>query len=375
MPRRAGQMKRPRPFEIPSHKKPDIHEMCLDIDKSIYEAYQGPCMIPSLDSDGFMETNQMSRCHVIGQKFLDLIANQGRILTWPMNGHQLVKAILPATWTITDTIQPDFRYLRPYPTGTGTDSYPCTAPFACHDHDDRVFKAIDAPTTFDPRMREHQFLLAFRTIAGATSITEGALTRCTEEIRRLAPRRVRRQHGSKAVPQLKYLDQSMHVSQERADLLRPEVALWQGMYGAENPRQILSCCMLAKPRIRLAISSVTYEPGCLPMSVSVLPRVGSEPKDNLCDIIVTSRQPEGTVLAGVRSQEQVLEEQASRIREFLCSDPIDAIPALLNALSMNPTSYFFISPDDYRLLDAAGRTHIENQMASAASANLLPRDE
>ena len=124
-------------FTIENEQKPNILQMCLEIDESRYAAYTGPCMVPPLDSDGFSETNVMSDCHVIGGRFLELIASGGRLLAWLFNGRQIGLAILPAHWTFTGTIQPELQSLRPEP--FGINSCACTSPFACHDHDDPVF--------------------------------------------------------------------------------------------------------------------------------------------------------------------------------------------------------------------------------------------
>ena len=116
---------------------------------------------------------------------------------------RLATPFFPAKWTITDTIRPDLQLLSPE--AIGVNSYPCISRFACHGHDDPVFKQIDSTATFAPQLREHQFLLAFRGIAGATALAEGALTYITDEIKRQTPRRVRRQTDTITVNLLKNL--------------------------------------------------------------------------------------------------------------------------------------------------------------------------
>ena len=146
-------------------------------------------MIPGLDGDGFQESGEMSNCHVVDRQFLELPASNGRTLAWPFNGRQISHAILPAVWNVTTRILPERHSLQPQP--IGVNSYPCTPRFACHHHDDRVFMQIDSPVTFDPQLHRHQFILAFRGIAGATALTEeGALTYITDLMRRHTPRRM-----------------------------------------------------------------------------------------------------------------------------------------------------------------------------------------
>lgn len=366
----------PPRFTIQNQNKPDIHQLCLEVDEGVYTSYPGPCMIPTLDSDGFQEAGEMSKCHVIGRQFLEIIASNGRILAWPFNGRQISHAILPATWSITDTIRPDLQSLPPE--SIGVNSYPCTSRFACHDHDDRVFKQIDTPATFDPQLEDHQFRLAFRGVAGAAAIAEGALTYITAKKKEQTPRRVRRQRSGTTVNLLKTLDQSLCMSQSRAEILRDELRAWQSMYVGNNERSILSLYTNCTTKIRLAISSVVHVPEGLPVIASVLPRNSGESEDNLCDIILTSRKSH-LIGAGETGPHGNFQEQAVRLRdlsdqlvEVLGKEPTDSIPALVENLSLNPTSFFFVSPNDYESISEEGRAHIENEMAQVAQGSLSP---
>ena len=364
----------PLRFTIPNDKKPDIRQLCLDVDEEIYRSYSGPCMIPGVDSDEFRETGEMSNCHVIGRQFLELIARYGRILAWPFNGRQISHAILPAVWNVTNTILPEVASLQPEP--IGVNSYPCISRFACHGHDDTVFKQIDSPATFVRQLEEHQFLLAFWSIAGATAITEGALTYITDEIRRQMPRRVRRQRSGVTINHLRILEHSMSISQERAEILRGELKAWQSMYVADSQRSILSWHTTAATKVRLTVSSVVHTPEGFPVIASVLPRFSGEPQDNLCDIILSSRK---TRLIGTEEAEQQghLQEQTVQLTDFaqqlvevLAKDPADGIPALVKSLSLNPTSFFFVSTEDYQSISEEGREHIEREMAEVAQGLL-----
>ena len=363
----------PLRFTIPNEKKPDIRDLCLGVDQGVYTSYSGPCMVPSLGGDGFQESGEMSNCHVVGRQFLELIASNGRILAWPFNGRQISHAILPAVWNVTTRILPELRSLQPEP--IGVNSYPCTPRFACHGHDDRVFKQIDAPVTFDPQLHEHQFLLAFRGIAGATALTEGALAYITDVMRRHTPRRVRRQRSVVTKNHLRILDSSMRVTHERAGILRDELKVWQGMYSANDGPSILSWQATSMTQIRLAVSSVVHAPDGLPVTASILPSAARESEDHLCNVIVTSRKSP----LGDGAADEHLQEQAPKLRDFthqlaqvLAKDPTDGIPELVECLSLNPTSFFFVSPYDYYSISEEGRAHIEEKMAQVAQGLLSP---
>ena len=369
----------PPRFTIPNEQKPDLVQKCLEIDKERYAAYKGPCMIPPLDSDGFSETGVMSDCHVIGGRFLGLIARGGNLLAWPFNGRQIGLALLPAQWTFTGTIQPELESLRPE--RYGINDYACTSPFACHDHDDLVFKRIDNPTTFDALDEESQFLLAFRGIAGAAAIAKGTLTHLEDKKKEMFPRRVRRQNNNRykfAVKQSKYLEDSLNLSQTRARLLDTELKNWQDMYVADGKRSIVSWQMTCITNIRLAISVVTHQQGAVPVTVSVLPKIVGDSDRTLCDIILTSRnnQQLGSYVLG---QDDQLDRQIAQLRQFaaeiadnLSGDPSLGLPELVKYLSLNPTSFFFVSPDDYRTINEISRAHIEKEMAVIAGAFLSP---
>ena len=366
----------PHHSKIPNYRKPDLLQLGSDVDEGIYTSYSGPCMIPSLDSDGFEETNEMSYCHVIGGKFLEFIASKGSVMAWPFNGRQISHAVLPAEWTVTDAIRPEVSRLRPQ--SIGVNSHPCKSPFACHEHDDPVFKQIDAPKTFDPQLQEHQFLLAFRGVAGASALAEGALTHITKLAAPWTNRRARRQRDSVSNNQRKMLEESLRESQVRAAILRDELKAWQSMYKANDLRSIVSCHTSCTTQIRLAVSSVVHVPEGIPVVASILPRSGDESAEYLCDVILTSRKApltgsvENTQQTQGGEQTAQLKDFAERLTQVLTKDPTVAIPELVQNLSLNPTSFFFISPDDYRSISEEGQAHIESEMARIAQAILSP---
>ena len=168
------------------------------------------------------------------------------------------------------------------------------------------------------------------------------------------------------------------MSRTRADILRDELKVWQSMYIANGERSILSWHTTSVTNIRLAVSSVMHVPGGLPIVASVLPRTNGESKDNLCDIILTSRVSRPMDARKTEHQGHV-EEQAFQLAGFakqlvdiLTNDPADGIPALVKSLSLNPTSFFFVSPEDYGLISHDGRQYIERQMAEVAQVLLSP---
>ena len=365
----------PSQFTIPNERKPELVGLSREVDEGIYTAYTGPCMIPSLSTDSFQETNQMSRCHVIGAQFLELIASHGSILAWPFNGRQSFHAIRSATWSITDAIRPDLDPLRPE--SIGVNSNPCISPYACQPHDHRVFEAIDAPDIFDLELPQHQFLVSFRGVLGATALAEGTSVTLTEEYKQRTPRHIRRSRDRVIQNQVEALKNQLATSQERVEIVRDELKAWQDMYASDNREAIVSWHATCTTRILLAVSSVVHVPERLPVIASILPAANSDPEARLCDVILTCRSqslPAEEEAAGTQLQEQArqLKSFGHQLAQALEKDPTDALPELVKALSLNPTSFFFVSPNDYNSLSEERKADIEKEMSDIIRVFVTP---
>lgn len=354
--------------------------------KAMYESYKGPCMIPALADDGFVETEKMSGCHVIGGRFLELIATeQGQVCTWNMNAHQIGKKATFSELEITyRSAVPRFEPFEPE--RTSINSYLSTSKFACQPHDDKAFKVIDAPKTIDLQAPDHRFRLAFRAIAGALANTEGILSYCgilrdqfsdPGYVKRVATQNNIRLNVYDNYVQsfLEQLDYQVQEIEARARTLRAELREWQRMYVRPAERQIVSCYLLAVARVGVAISAVWYQEKRPIATYTVLPRADVEPGTNLCDIILTSRQANVGFFGRLMRQDRYLEKEARKVEDLLAAKPAIGLPQLIKTLSMNPATFFFVSPDDYYngdIISAADRHQIEQEIASIAN-DQVPR--
>ena len=350
-----------------------------DMGKAMFESCNGPCLIPSLPDDGFPETNRVSDCHVIGAQFLKLIANsRTEICTWNMNAHQIGKNALHASWDISES--PPAPYFEPFnPDKKPISFYHAKSKFACQRHRSKVFKDIDNRRTFAPTDPEHQFRLGLRVVAATVANTQGVLTYCgAERTKYLNPKHVRRTARLMNMPLPDYevllqsfLDktgESIQDIEAAARMLRTELREWQEIYESPGERQITSCHILARPSIRLAISSVGYQENHPITMCTVLPRAVEEPGYNRCDVILSIRKPKSGVPIW---QAQFLEDQALKIKTLLEGDPATSLTGLVRSLSMNPTTFFFVSPDDYyndEIISGSGRSKIEQDVASIANS-------
>ena len=357
-----------------------------DEGKAMHQSYKGPCLIPALPDDGFKETDGVSGCHVIGGRFLEPIANsQRQVCTWNMNAHQVGKNAVHSEWEITErSATPRFEPFKPEK--VSINSYLCKSMFACQPHNDKVFKAINAPKTFDTHELNHQFKLGLRAIAGALANTVGVLAYCNAVRNRYlnheyVKREAKRNHISLITYKnyvqsfLESLEKPIQESGAREKILSEELREWQCFYVSPAERQIFSCHLLARARIGVAISAVSY-PKNRPVAIcTVLPRQAGQPEENLCDIILTSRQPENRFLRLLSRQDSHLEVEAQKIKALLEGDPAEGLFELLRALPMDPTTFFFVSPDDYyndEIISDAGRSKVEQDIALIANQR-VPR--
>ncbi len=378
-------LQRQRRVRYPKSSRQDSRSNYKDMGKAMFEARNGPCLIPSLPDDGFVETDKVSDCYVIGAQFLKLIANsRTEVCTWNMNAHQMGKNAIHSSWDVSES--PLVPHFGPFePDQKPISFYHTKAKFACQRHRSKVFNDIDNLRTFAPTNPEHQFRLGLRVIAATVANAQGVLAYCgAERTKYLNPKHARQMARQIKLPLRAYeillqsfLDKTGGSIQEieaTARVLRSELREWQRIYKSPGERQITSCHMVARPRIRVAISAVGYQNNHPFSMCTVLPRTAAEPDDYLCDIILTRRQPKSDALSVMSRQDRYLEDQVLKVKALLEDDPATGLSGLLRALSMNPTTFFFVSPDDYynnHIIDDAGRANIEQDIASIANDQFL----
>lgn len=354
-----------RTVRLPKRSRQIARDAIKSIGKAMYESYNGPCLIPSLPDDKFVEMNKMSGCHVIGERYLELIAtNQRQVCTWNMNAHQMGNNAIFSEWDVANSgFTPKFEPFKPEK--TSINSYLCKSKFACHHHDNKVFDAIDAPKTFDGQDPEHQFRLGLRAIAGTVANAEGVIAYGRALMDKLwntpgTPKTYRS-------PALEKLDKTIQENGTTVEMVRAELREWQQIYMNRAERQIISCHMLARASVRVAISAVVYLE-TFPVVCTVLPRASEGPEDNLCDVILAIRNRQSKV-------HRSLKDAALKVKDLLESGPVTGLTGLVRDLSMAPTHFLFVSPEDYYnndIISADDRFQIEREIASIANER-MPR--
>ena len=313
------------------------------------------------------ELHAMNNCHIIGEAFLKRIAQKNHIYKLlhdpTVVGNSALKEIKAGNvtrlpWDMTKVVPIKKR-------GTSIDQ--CTWRFACHYHDNQVFKDIDRPDT-DINSRTAQFLLAFRAIAAATSWAESYL-HFTDKVflRRARTKKMLRNNpdAQSAIPQLK---QHVGLLAIGVSKLAEELSRWQDLYSAHSRGHfpIMSCRRMARPTIRSAGAGVPAWSGRSASVATILPSQQNVGVDGRCDIVVTCVRPKFW-LSRLYLRWRI-NETARRIERLLGGDPVTNIPILATELA-----FFYAAPDDFdddSIIDKQQRQAIHARVTSEGLSTL-----
>ena len=122
-----------------------------------------------------MNHGPMRNCHIVGEKFLALIANtKGQICCWSTSAKSIARLVLPALQasSFRRTTGPIDVDSFP-PVHRSKNNQHCKFTFACCLCDNQVLKPTDSVQQFDSRNAETVFTLSLRTFAAYTAWYEG----------------------------------------------------------------------------------------------------------------------------------------------------------------------------------------------------------
>ena len=164
------------------------------------------------------------------------------------------------------------------------------------------------------------------------------------------------------------LERLIQVNNSDGKQLRSALGEWQFLYRNVKRYPMISCHIVARPTVRMTVSAVMGGDNGSAV-VTILPK---PPKDScLCDIVVSCIPSPGLLSLGGHRKRAYVKKQAELIADALTSEPAIGLTTLLKSLSLNHTSYFFISPDDYKndsIVGPGQRTQIEREIASIITA-------
>ena len=284
-------------------------------------------------------THDMRDCHIIGEKFLKRIApgSRSEILCWPIS----VVALGNDQISRLKGDKDDIGYA---PVLRSTNNDDCKFTFACHNHDNEVFKKIDTFEHFDFNDNETQFLLGFRAMAAHTALIQGhrnwSMSRFLSypEIRRLLKR----------FPQLRSIEDWMSRHWDKpatiaiCHRLDREMERWREAY-LQTPRpKVATEIRIAKLNFKVAATRIEgeIEDDAAVIPVTILPINNAE-----CAVIATSLDSSESSTAMATEWGNRLEN--SRLQEWL--------PTLAG-------SFCYFSQDEYKSIPIEQRKQIESNM-------------
>ncbi len=298
------------------------------------------CKIPAMPGEP-PETNIMSNCHIISESFLRIIARKGIVYEWPGDptvvANSALKEIKAGKMVALPRDVSKASQFKDRGTGIGH----CVWRFACHYHDNRIFKSIDS-TDIDLTSQRVRFLLGLRTIAATSTWLESY----RDLFANIFPRRRRTKEIIRHYPQAQsmapVLQEAVRGLKMPIAKLSKELEAWQDIYLTQPQGEypIMTCHRTTTTTFGTAGAGIHTSRGQNAILVTMLPRKQNGQERSLCDIVVTCLRP-SFWLKRLFLRWRIYRE-ARRIERLLNKSPVVGIPILATELA-----FFYVSPDDY----------------------------
>ncbi len=294
----------------------------------------------------------MNNSHVIGEKFLELIANKrGQVLSWPLSvralGHLAIDLLRAGEWQLYPPYF-DIKKYPPVPLRKNHKELKFT--FACQYHDGKIFKLADDPVGFNPQDPETQFELALRTIAAHTAIYQGHKQYARKDFDDDSEIH---QHIQKH-PELRQIAKiawAFGATQSTVEnQLEHEIDRWQTVGKKSDRSRVVSFATMTSPKLRLAGTSIRQRNGHH-IAVSILPTIQGS-----CAIIATTlARPKPLWWVDKWMCQSAVRSEAEAIKDLLENTQ----PAHWLAQLATEWVFLYVSPDDYGKLPEEDRLRIE----------------
>ena len=317
------------------------------------------CLIPESEA---IEHDRMNNCHVIAEPRLELIANErGEVLCWPTSTRSIGRAAQRAISQGHFETNPLAIAIERYePVPRSKNHKDCKLTFACHNHDDRVFKLIDSVGLFNSEDKETLFKLGLRTTAAYTAWYRG--------------HKKWSQHDFKEDSYLKRVLREYPALQTACDAisewgtqesfagknLEKEIVRWQTAYQESAWHQATSVIREIRPLLRIAATGIPGPQDC-PVAMTMLPT-----ENGKCLLLATVLEDE-TRFSWITQRRrrtavhQVAEEWAKSLTELR---PAEWLPKLAQQCE-----FLYLSPHDYcddEIVTCDERHEIEQAIAKKA---------
>ena len=317
------------------------------------------CLIPESEA---IEHDRMNNCHVIAEPRLDLIANErGEVLCWPTSTRSIGRVAQKAISQRHFKTNPPAITIEQYePVPRSKNHKDCKFTFACHNHDDRVFKPSDSVKRFNSKDSETLFKLGLRTTAAYTAWYRG--------------HKMWSQHDFKEDRYLRKVLSDYPSLQSACDAisewgtqetsagrnLEKEMVRWQTAYQESAWHRATSEIREIKPLLRLAATGIPGQQDC-PVVMTILPTANGD-----CLFVATvledeTRAPWLTQRRRRTAAQQVAQKWAKSLTELR---PVEWLPKLAQQCE-----FLYVSPQDYKndeIITSHERSEIEQAIAKKA---------
>ena len=295
------------------------------------------CLIPESEA---IEHDRMNNCHVIAEPRLDLIANErGEVLCWPTSTRSIGRVAQKAiSQGYIETNPPAINIEQYEPVPRSKNHKDCKFTFACHNHDDRVFKTIDSVKRFNSKDSETLFKLGLRTIAAYTAWYRGHKKWSQNEFKEdRYVRKVLSDHPFLKPACVAVSEWGMRESAAGRSLEK-EVERWRSAYRQSAWHRVTSEIREFKPLLRIAATGIPGPQDC-PVAMTILPTANGE-----CLLVATvledeTRIPWLTQRRRRTEAQQVAQEWAKRLTELR---PVEWLPKIAQQCE-----FLYVSPHDY----------------------------
>ena len=310
------------------------------------------CLIPCLAGEAH---DPMNNCHVIGAKFLERLANNGKVFSWPVSvramGHIAIDLLKAREWQL----NPPYFDIKKYPpvllSKTNKD-FKYT--FACQYHDNKVFGLADNASGFNPHDAKTQFELALRSIVAHNAFYQGHKRYAEQDFDNDFTIRQNLAKHPELRP-IAEMARDFGATQTTAgNQLEREITRWETAYKESDMSRIMSFATTASPKLRLAGTSIQRRKGHH-IIVSILP-------DNQqgCAIIATAiAHPNLLPWISRRKCQSAVRQEAEAIKGLIETPQ----PAYWLAQLATQWIFLYVSPADYAELPEGDRTKVEESVA------------
>ena len=312
------------------------------------------CLIPCLAGE---DHDRMNNCHVIGEKFLERIANnsRGEVYSWPVSvramGHIAIDLIHAREWQL----NPPYFDIKKYPPVLLSKTHKdFKYTFACKCHDNKVFALADEPSGFNPHDAKTQFELALRSIVAHAAFYRGHKRYAEQDFDNdLTIRQILAKY-----PELRpiaEMAQDFGATQATGGgQLEREITRWQTAYKKPDISRIVSFATTASPKLRLAGTSIQKRNG-----------------HHIIISIIPDNQQSCAIIATALARHNLLPQITQRGCKSAVRKEAEAIKGLIETpqpahwLAQLATQWIFlyVSPADYAELPEGDRTKVEESVA------------